>query len=133
MADCGVCIGGGDFDSSWSFSNSRIIKARKDHKCYECGRPINKGGMYHYFSGLCEGDFSDYHTCLDCHNIRIGLTCEDGLWPYFGDLWNDIIQNFPHLKSTACLTKISTASAKAYFLQRWRQWKGLEQYTNKTF
>lgn len=127
MSGCSVCIGGGDSDGSYAFSDSRIIKARKEHECFECGRPISVGSLYHRFTVLFDGYFDNYATCLDCHNIRKGLTCEGGAWPYFGDLWNDIISNFPYLKSTACLTKIQTASAKSYFLERWRQWKFKEK------
>ena len=31
--------------------------------------------------------------------------------------------------TTACLAKIETASAKAYMLERWRRWKGLDPET----
>jgi hypothetical protein len=126
MTGCGVCIGGGDYDGAYEFQSEAIRRARKQHKCYECHRPILPGQQYHYFSGKWEGEMDSYHTCLDCNNIRRGLSC-DGQWPPFGQLWDDITQAFRELRSTACLEKIPTASAKAYFLDRWRKWKGLAE------
>lgn len=121
--ECGVCIGGGDFDGTYEFSTSVTRKARKDYRCYECYRAISKGSQYHYFSGKYDGYLDQYRTCLDCHNIRIGLTCEGEAWPAFGNLWDDVTYSFRDLRSTACLTKIKTPSAKEYFLDRWRAWK----------
>jgi hypothetical protein len=60
---------------------------------------------------------------MDCSNIRKGLTCEGGSLPPFGFLWAEIRVGFPHMNSTACLTKIPTASAKAFFLEKWREWE----------
>lgn len=123
MSDCSVCIGGGDIDDYPEFSDCKIVKARKIHKCSECHRDIAIGQQYERFSFKFDGHMYCEKTCLDCRNIRIGLTCEGESPPVIGELWSDVIANFPHLKSTACLAKIPTASAKAYFLERWRQWK----------
>lgn len=120
--ECEVCIGGDDYEP-WEFYSDRTIKARKEHKCCECNRPITKGTEYQYISGKCDGYFSDYHTCLDCKNIRSGLSCGPvGL----SMLWDEIEEVFDQFKNTACLSKIKTPSAKEYFLERWRKWKGLE-------
>ena len=126
MTDCGICLSGGEIDCYWEFQYHKIVKARKEHKCCECGRTISVGSKYEYFSGKIEGGMEYYHTCIDCANIRSGLACDDGsAWPAFGNLWSDITEVFDNLKSTACLTKIPTTSAKSYFLERWRKWKGL--------
>jgi hypothetical protein len=122
MNNCAVRIGADDYDPP-TFYDEKEVTARKLHKCCECHRPITPGTRYQKASGKWDGDFHSYYTCLDCWNIREGLRCESGF--LFGQLWEQITENFAELKSTACLTKISTASAKAYFLERWRKWKGL--------
>jgi hypothetical protein len=128
MTDCGVCIGGGDYDGSYEFYSDRVVRARKLHKCYECGRQISIGSQYQRYSGKWEGQMDSFTTCLDCMNIREGLS-RDGRWPPFGQLWDEIHQVFGEVVSTACLAKIPTSAAKAYFLERWRKWKGIGDLT----
>ena len=49
---------------------SNEIKARKRHKCCECGRDINPGDTYEYCSGLWDGRWGHYKTCETCADIR---------------------------------------------------------------
>jgi hypothetical protein len=51
--------------------NEKKVKARKEHKCCECGKIIKIGEDYHYFFGIWEdydcGRFvGEYKTCLEC-------------------------------------------------------------------
>jgi len=45
-------------------------KARKEHKCIECGRNIEPGEMYIWEKGLWEGSFSEFKTCSDCLSVK---------------------------------------------------------------
>ena len=45
-------------------------RARKPHKCYECGRVIPKGAQYEYASGIWDGNANDFKTCLRCEKAR---------------------------------------------------------------
>ncbi len=125
MSDCNVCIGGGDFDGVMEMFDAKITRARKEHRCIECRRVILKGSDYERISGKWEGEFSTSHTCLDCMNIRDGLSCGEGM--SIGELWTEVseCEVFERM-TTACLAKIPTASAKSYMLERWQKWKGLE-------
>jgi hypothetical protein len=121
MSDCNVCIGGDDYEP-WDFYSEDLVKARKPHRCCECDRDIGKGAVYERISGKCDGYIETYKTCMDCRHIRKGLACGPvGLTM----LWDEIGQVFDEFRNTACLLKIKTPSAKAYFLQRWREHKGL--------
>jgi hypothetical protein len=60
-------------------------KARKEHKCYECLRPIPVGEKYHNFKGCWDGKWDEYKTCVPCDNLRHDVACE-GTWPPFGHL-----------------------------------------------
>ncbi len=123
MKECGVCIGGDwDSDGSPEFYTIKIVKARKDHKCLECQRHIQKGAEYERQSGKFDGEIFSDKICLDCVNIRDGLLCGEPVLT--GQLWEEIGNIFPQL-TTACIAKIESASAKAYLVQRWLQWKGL--------
>jgi hypothetical protein len=122
MGDCNICIGGGDYDGAWDFCSVSVVKARKPHKCCECGRGISIGTQYEKIAGKFDGDFSEAKSCLDCMNICNGLACGSvGL----GNLWDEIYQIFGEV-TTGCLAKIKTPSAKDYFLERWQVWKGLK-------
>lgn len=120
--DCGVCIGGNDYDP-WEFYSLKIVRAKKCWRCYECSREIRIGERYEYIAGKYSHGIEEYRTCLDCMNIRNGLSCDGGV--EVGNLWENIENIFGQV-TTGCLTKIKTPSAKAYFLERWRKWKGLD-------
>ena len=122
MSECGICIGGsGDYES-WEFCSYEKPKARKQHKCYECYRNISKGDVHEKISGKINGDFESYRICLDCVNIRDGLSCGEPIG--IGELWENVYYIFNEF-NTNCLAKIKTVSAKEYILERWRKWKGL--------
>lgn len=123
MGDCNVCIGGYDDGEPAQLYQEKMVKARRQHRCYECGRPIQPGSVYERVSGRWEGEFSVYCFCIDCSSISRGLSCGDGRM--FGNLWDDVTENlFPEM-TTGCLQKIDEPSAKAYLIQRWQEWKGL--------
>ena len=123
MPDCGVCIGGGDYDGMNEFENVEHPKARKPHKCRECRRIIQRGEVYERFTGKFDGDLFCVKTCLQCAEIRDAFNCDggaiiDGLWSEMEDYV------FPQM-TTGCLDRLATPEAKAYLLGQWRKWKGL--------
>lgn len=121
MSDCGICIGSDYNDGeSCAFANARYHKARKIHHCQECGRDIAKGAEYERYSGVFDNAFFTHKTCMDCVEIRSGLTCGNGIT--FGHLWEEIYYIFPEV-TIGCLERIKTPSAKAYFVERWNKWK----------
>lgn len=121
MGDCGVCIGGGGDDGEYcAFSNAEYPKARKPHKCQECYREIAIGSEYERYSGVYDNAFFTHKTCMDCFHIRRGLQCNNAIT--FGQLWEEVYYIFPEV-TTGCLQRIKTPSAKAYFIERWNEWK----------
>lgn len=45
-------------------------KARKPHKCRECGGVIAKGEIYNRHHGVFDGSGFDSRVCLDCDALR---------------------------------------------------------------
>lgn len=124
MSDCGVCVSSWDGEPG-EFLETRIIrKSRKPHICSECGETIPTGSSYHVASGLSEGDFWSFKTCLVCNEIREAFSC-DGVtyggvfWEYFdeGDCWQAL--------NISCFNRLTTPAAKAELQRRWMEWKGL--------
>lgn len=59
-----------DYDPP-AFSSQYIVKAaRRAHVCEECRRAIPKGASYEYTSGLWDGHFDTFKTCLLCCDLR---------------------------------------------------------------
>ena len=48
----------------------RINKARKEHKCHECGSIILIGEKYLVEKEVFDGVFSTHKTCLPCKEVR---------------------------------------------------------------
>jgi hypothetical protein len=48
----------------------RVLRARKRYRCCECGSVIGVGEMYERVSGLWDGRWARYKTCVVCARIR---------------------------------------------------------------
>ena len=125
MGNCGVCIGGADYDGLMEMATCEEPKARKPHRCCECGRAIAIGERYQRWSGKFDGEFMAVKTCLICAEIRTAFTCEGG--ETSENLWSEMADYvFPALTTAnECFKKLSPA-AKAFLLDKWRKWKGIQ-------
>jgi hypothetical protein len=73
-------------------------KARKAHKCCECGEVINIGDQYQYSSGIWDGEPDDFKQCLNCGVIFEAVTKADyepysDCGPCFGQLKNYLLDS----------------------------------------
>lgn len=59
-----------DADYSPEFFNEDWRRARKEHRCDECRKAIEKGQSYKYISGKWDGEISVYKVCTDCDTLR---------------------------------------------------------------
>lgn len=79
-----------DYDAP-EFCDVTTVKARKQHKCYECRGPIKPCESYERTAGKWDGDFCTFKTCELCselrHWARISVPCF--CWIY-GDLHENI-------------------------------------------
>lgn len=116
-----------DYDGSNEFYAEAMRRARKAHKCCECGDPIAAGDLYHYASGNSDGDFFTAKTCASCEEIRKAFCC-DG-WE-FTTLWEAISdQLFPYwdpMKAIDCLAKLTTDAAIAKMRERYADFQRVE-------
>lgn len=53
-----------------TFYRASIRKARKEHCCYECSRPIKLGETYEYVAAMWDGEFCTCRTCSHCRDFR---------------------------------------------------------------
>ena len=83
------------------FYNSAINRARKPHRCEECGLQIEPGEQYLYCRGKCDGDMYSTYTCLRCcYDIAriVAHEYDDGCvgssaWPPLGDVGDYFCEN----------------------------------------
>ena len=59
-------------------------KARKEHKCCECGAIVKPGEHYTYSHGVWDGSGQSFKQCLDCAEVSSAAAAsvddpEDGL------------------------------------------------------
>lgn len=91
MTDLGCsCVCSYDYDPADVYSE-KIRKARKKHTCCECGEDIHTGEKYEDVSGLWEGHWESFKTCLPCLRIRRDVCCSSWL---FGELREVIQETF---------------------------------------
>ncbi len=64
---------GCDPDSYPEIFRVAYLKARKPHKCEDCGKTIQQGEEYEYSFQVYEGDASSTKSCLACAGIRESL------------------------------------------------------------
>lgn len=71
-------------------SRQSVHRARKPHRCGECGCEIKPGDIYEYAWGVWEGSAQSFRACERCHDARrwvqnnVPCLC----WSY-GNMLND--------------------------------------------
>lgn len=78
-----------DADGPADWSNDRWHKARKAHRCDECGRQIAVGERYRYCAMKWDGEIDQYHTCAHCVVAEEWLRVECRGW-IFGAVKEDL-------------------------------------------
>ena len=99
-----------DIDGSPDLYTKKIVTARKEHKCYECGRVVITGEQYESVRGKWEGDFETYKTCTDCLSLR-DTFFNDG-WG-FGDIWwdfSDTLNDWDYDVPESCIAALTPAA-----------------------
>lgn len=80
-----------DCDGEAEFISHQVRRARKQHKCYECGCSIEPGTKYEQIFGKWNGDVSHFKTCHLCLEVRtwasISVPCF--CWT-FGDVLDNV-------------------------------------------
>lgn len=110
-----------DAPSCWQ---TKIRKARREHRCSECREVIPIGARYHYASGVWDSRAHSFKTCLSCIEIQahFSVAC-DGSRPVLGELWSAIEEHFfPEMRAGGpCLDGLSP-EAKGRMFERRTQW-----------
>ena len=119
MSNCGVCIYS-DADGYSEFADVSMRKARKPHRCSECGKTISPGDRYEHYWGKYDGEVCAIDTCAVCAEIADAFYCDGRM--YGGGLWESMWYVFPDLK-TSCFDKLYTPEAKEELRRRWIEWK----------
>ena len=115
FADCSD-----DADPVEFFDAVVVKRAKKEHRCDECGETILAGSAYERVSYRFEGEFAMERRCASCHETagEFGHHVFGGLlWMNFEEQWD---QGSP---LQACLNRLSSASAKAHMQRRWQAWQ----------
>ena len=82
------------YDEYAEVYREKDVKARKEHKCSECYKVIQKNELYKYIFTIFQGDASAIKICPVCqnkrqkiHDIEISRGCkEHEAWPPCGAL-----------------------------------------------
>lgn len=71
------------------FYSEKTRRARKEHRCEECGRKIAVGESHHYAFVVAEGLGDSYRTCAHCCAGQSWLSRECGGW-IFGSVGEEL-------------------------------------------
>ena len=69
-----------------------IRRARREHRCRECGRVIAVGERYKFENYIWEGDLNYHKTCAHCLAVREWLCSEHGGFVY-GQVSEEVREN----------------------------------------
>lgn len=71
-------------------------RARKAHRCCECGGQIECGESYSRLSGLWDGRWKAYKTCVDCQELRKKIVDSCDHWedqPALGEMYETVFED----------------------------------------
>ena len=124
MSCADVCVDQ-DYNESNEFYHELIRRARKPHRCCECGETIARGQSYERATGKSDGTIWAVSTCLDCRDIRKAFVC--GTW-MFGGLWESLREQLFEVWQTHspidCLAKLDSKSARVKAMAMYDDWRG---------
>lgn len=80
-------------DNLWEFFADGTRKARKAHRCEECGRDIVPGETYYYYAGRWDGDFCDGKRCQHCEAVTHWLNAVCGGY-VMGELQSELTEHY---------------------------------------
>jgi hypothetical protein len=102
-------------DLNFTVLTDEFRKAKRLHKCCECGRQITRGEHYNYESGVSDDrDFEVYKTCRHCLQARM-LICDK----CYGYVYNEVKED---LLEHVNVPKWGRLAARYYVGMR-RKWK----------
>lgn len=82
-----------------AFNDVTMPRARKAHKCCECGREIQRGETYESNKGCWDGQIEVYKTCSDCLSVRDEFFCDgwefECIWDYMANHIKDMGDQLP--------------------------------------
>ena len=105
-----------DYDPPEFYSVRNPI-ARREHKCWECQRPIAPGESYERTSGKWDGDFNVFKTCQRCSSLRawVERSVPCFCWTH-GNMLTDAGET---IYDAADRASAETAGLRMEFLRRW--------------
>lgn len=71
-----------------SIFHKKVVIARKDHRCCECGGYIGRGFTYENISGIWDNKWANFKTCIPCAYIREQKRRLHGEGSAFGSLYD---------------------------------------------
>lgn len=80
-----------DYDPP-SFTHTTSLKARKIHKCIECGRQIEPKEIYEKTVDVWDSRFDTFKTCVHCVAARQWLLDKCGGF-YYGGVHEDLFEH----------------------------------------
>jgi len=89
------------------FNKHSIRRARKEHKCEECGKAIHPDDQYEYWAAKSEGQFWTAKTCLDCKSIRDAFYCEGWIFGKVLEKLREYLQEVNGKVSDSCLLSLT--------------------------
>ncbi len=115
-----MCMVGDDYVDLLS---SKTPKARKAHKCEECGRQIEPGENYVYETWLWEGDMSFGKTCLQCRAAThwLNIVCSGWVYNMVIDDLHEHIREEPDVVSSKLVRLVRYASGRCPSKKAWRR------------
>lgn len=108
MGECGCVYV--DVDGCMELSSTKYPVARKEHKCGECRKVIVPGEKYESVSGMYDGHFDTYKTCLDCVSMRDAFFCNGY---HYTMIWEDFGEHLREMGGSIDADCIAQVSGKA--------------------
>lgn len=125
MADsyCEVDFGDASDDADQvEFHVSKTVRAKKEHRCDECGERIEKGEQYRRTVYKFEGEFSMDRCCTGCVEAAAEFhyfIMDGSLWSMFHEEWAQ------GARLQSCLNRLTSVKAKERMRAQWMKWKKL--------
>lgn len=126
MNNCG-CVLVEDYDGP-EFYYSKLMRARKAHRCDECRAEIRCGQDYERVSGKWDGHVDTFKTCTACLSLRTVFFCDGFLHSGLMDALRHHVDAIDGQISSECILKLTPRARDVVFGIIEDVWASLEEY-----
>ncbi len=101
------CTVSTDLDDYCTLLSNKFVRARKEHRCYECRDVIKVGDEYFKEATVHDEQFIEYKTCEHCYSLRQVFFSDGWYWGMLWEMFTEFVNDCAGEISITCILELT--------------------------